>query len=104
MKKKWKFFTTIHGFRVENPNCVDSVECVRERKSQLYSSKDQNKQDKNHFKEMGAHQTDGTLIPLPELCLALAFEFPMRVSVNRPVLPVLPEGCVACRHGRGMSG
>ena len=36
--------------------------------------------------------------------LALAFEFPMRGSVHRPVLPVLPDGCVACRHGEWRNG
>ena len=35
--------------------------------------------------------------------LALAFEFTMRVSVPHPVLPVLSEGCVACRHGEWRS-
>jgi len=52
-------------------------------------------------------QVSHTPIPTPdlsELCLALAFEFPMRVSVHRPVLPVLPEGCVARRHGEWRSG
>jgi len=46
-------------------------------------------------------QVSHTSIPTPdlsELCLALAVQFPMRVSVHRPVLSVLPEGCVACRR------
>jgi len=41
---------------------------------------------------------------LSELRIALALEFPMRVSVHRPVLPVVPEGCVARRHGERRSG